>query len=82
MCAYKDQLGPINALEVVDNVLLAACSNGTLGAYDMQRKRIQMLSTRIHGELLSIAASQEYFYFFVISLNITYHNVHSSLVCT
>ncbi|VDM95462.1 unnamed protein product [Thelazia callipaeda] len=59
---YNDQEDVINDFNIAENALLAASSDGTLGAYDFRKRKIMMRSESMHCELLSLAVTPNYCY--------------------
>uniref|UniRef100_A0A915PRU6 Anaphase-promoting complex subunit 4 WD40 domain-containing protein n=1 Tax=Setaria digitata TaxID=48799 RepID=A0A915PRU6_9BILA len=62
VCCFNEQEDIINDFAVAGNALLAASSDGTLGAYDFRRQKLLVRSEPMHGELLCLAVTHKYCY--------------------
>ncbi|CAG9540563.1 unnamed protein product [Cercopithifilaria johnstoni] len=59
---FNEQEDVINSFGIAGNALLAASSDGTLGAYDFRRQKILVRSEPMHSELLCLAVTHKYCY--------------------
>ncbi|VDM26795.1 unnamed protein product [Toxocara canis] len=62
ICSFDDLEGIVNHLEISGNTLLAACSDGTLGAYELRQRKLIVRSEPMSSELLSIAPADSFTY--------------------
>ncbi|VDK19335.1 unnamed protein product [Anisakis simplex] len=60
--AFDDLEDIVNQLDVCGNKLLAACSDGTLGAYDLRNRKLIVRSEPMSSELLSITSTKKFTY--------------------
>uniref|UniRef100_A0A0R3S0Z5 HIT-type domain-containing protein n=1 Tax=Elaeophora elaphi TaxID=1147741 RepID=A0A0R3S0Z5_9BILA len=59
---FNEQEDVINDFDIAAYALLAASSDGTLGAYDFRRQKILVRSEPMHSELLCLAVTHKYCY--------------------
>uniref|UniRef100_A0A915BIL4 Uncharacterized protein n=4 Tax=Parascaris univalens TaxID=6257 RepID=A0A915BIL4_PARUN len=59
---FKDLEDTVNDFAVSENTLLAASSDGTLGSYELRRRKLIVRSESMSNELLSIAPSKSFTY--------------------
>uniref|UniRef100_F1L0Z9 WD repeat-containing protein 55 n=1 Tax=Ascaris suum TaxID=6253 RepID=F1L0Z9_ASCSU len=59
---FNDLEDIVNDFAVSENTLLAACSDGTLGSYELRRRKLIVRSESMSNELLSIAPSKSFTY--------------------
>lgn len=56
---FNEQEDVINDFGIAGNTLLAASSDGTLGAYDFRRQKLLVRSEPMHNELLCLAVTHK-----------------------
>ncbi|GMS87420.1 hypothetical protein PENTCL1PPCAC_9595 [Pristionchus entomophagus] len=62
ICTYDEQHEAVNALVMDGTQLLAASSDGTIAAYEVRRKKLNVRSELMHSELMSIAVTKKFTY--------------------
>ncbi|MFH4982615.1 hypothetical protein AB6A40_009324 [Gnathostoma spinigerum] len=61
ICKFKDLEDVVNELFMAQNTLLAVCADGTLGAYDVRKRKLLMRSEPMHSDLLSVTVTGKIF---------------------
>ncbi|VDN57267.1 unnamed protein product [Dracunculus medinensis] len=78
ICTFHEQEEVINALETHGHMLLAASSDGTLGSYELRRRKLFLRSESMGNELLSIGITNGYLDIFKVN---EYGNLLERIKC-